>query len=209
MITPYFNRPARPIDLDPLFADIRGVSRRLYLASAWLTNTHIAELVAIIRVPEKCVILNAADLQRPGGHAAVDILRQHDPATWDNRLVHVLGSGDWQEGVMHCKFVVADDVVWVGSYNFTWQAQRNYEVLLRIEDQQLADTFVVESRQMIEDWPLWQGSSQFAHSGDGAAFRCAHCAKIVPYTQLGENGGSWMICAACKAKRAGIKSVPI
>lgn len=55
------------------------------------------------------------------------------------------GNSDWQDGIMHHKFVVADDVVWTGSFNFTLQARKNLENLVRIADREVSNLFWQEA----------------------------------------------------------------
>lgn len=205
MIEAHFNMPARPIDLAPLIRDMHAAKKRVHVVSAYFTSTLIAETFAALDVPEKVVILNAADKARPGAHAAIELvraanIRDNKDSPWDG-YVHILGSNDWKEGVMHCKYMLADDVLWVGSYNFTYQAKSNYEVLLRIEDRDVAEVFAQQSQRMIDDWLLWQGTTQCA-SVDGA-FRCVNCERICPTSELGEDGSTWMCCKRCTTERVG------
>ena len=109
--------------------------------------------------------------------------------------IYILGSGDWQEGVMHHKFVIIDNtVVWVGSYNLTYQAGKNYETILRLEDPAICDRFWCEVNELRSEELLFLGT-QFA-SANGA-FRCVTCERLFPFSEIGRDGDSWVECASC------------
>lgn len=138
--TVFFNRPGHPVPIHRLREDMRAARIRIGLASAWFTDDETATAFVSSSAELKVAVLSAADLKRDGSSTAVDLLRSAPGAT-----VAIVGTGNWQAGVMHHKFVVTDDVVWFGSYNFTHQARRNYETLVRMESPGLAETFWAEA----------------------------------------------------------------
>lgn len=130
-----FNRPSRPVALYRLHSDMAAAQQRLLLASAWFTDRQIAQTFVDSRAGLKLAILSKSDLARDRTAGAVDILRS------SRHRVCIIGNSDWREGVMHHKFVVADSIVWLGSYNFTMQAQKNFETIIRVEDPELSELF--------------------------------------------------------------------
>ena len=113
--------------------------------------------------------------------------------------LHVIGSTDWQEGVMHHKFILIDsDIVWTGSFNFTYQARHNYENLLRIVDPAVSEQYWAEAQFLTHETVLNDGSTQFAFTN--GAFRCAECERLFSADQLGYDGGSWWECKGCARK---------
>lgn len=124
----------------------------------------------------------------------------------DNRVdvdgvsrVSIIGSDDWQNGVMHHKFIVADNAVWFGSFNFTFNARNNYETLARVESEEIAGIFWEESKRMAIDEYVWKTSG--GAGGGGTIFRCEVCLKIFPIAQHnwhGSHGGA--ACNACSER---------
>lgn len=235
----FFNRPGKPFGVERLYRDIRDARDRLTVASAWFTDTHVAEAIIDAPAPEKLVLLNAADLGR-GDKRAVTMVKRAAAESWgavgdwmqrlnqaenawmDDRNgdwswkeleafraaweaehpypthrfhLSVLGSRDFTQGVMHHKFIAIDDrIAWVGSYNFTFNAQRNYETLLRLDDSALIQQFHAEA---------WECASSKRHAytepdGDGM-YRCVGCAnRFYPdegFTE-GNYGDVW--CVKCR-----------
>ena len=139
----YFNRPDQTVPIYRLRDDMRSARDRLVLASAWFTDDETAQAFAESRATLRLAIVSRSDLNRPGGsRQAVEILQR---AQQKNCVLSIIGTGDWRTGVMHHKFVVADNIVWVGSYNFTYQAKRNYENLMRVASAELAEKFWAEA----------------------------------------------------------------
>jgi len=208
----FFNKPARPIPTEALVTDIHAARHVLVMASAWFTSTVIANAFVSSSARRKGVILNQADIDRPNpyGNAAVDAIKAYfndvyyadlpydaDPDSQPWEGLAVLGTGDWKEGVMHHKFLVADAVVWTGSYNFTFQAARNYENILRISDLEIASLYLREAAELSEEWRLF-GPVQCA-SANGA-FRCFDCEKLFLASDMGFDGDTWYQCKSCAAK---------
>ncbi len=81
---------------------------------------------------------------------------------------------------MHHKMVTIDGkIIWTGSYNFTYQAAKNYEFLLRIDDPIVARQFDQELADLYADAPLWDKNNREADLGSNA-FRCCLCGQIRP-----------------------------
>lgn len=192
----FFNRPARPFPLNRLLADIAGAQKTLAVASAWFTLRPLVDAIVQSRADEKYVVLNGADLGRGGGagQRILEILeaaaqrRWEESHAWEKFAVKIIGSADFKDGIMHHKFVSIDGrILWTGSYNLTYQASKNYEALLRIEEdpstvehETAAQQFENEAFTMVFSEPnLWEGSTSEASSED--AFRCYVCKRIFQF----------------------------
>lgn len=232
----FFNRPARPIDLNLLWRDMRQTKDHLVLASAWFTDTITAGVFIDSVAERKTVIFNAADIDR-GTKKAYELIKSYfiNPVQWDDdggdysvfssvgaddkygvgdrwtdpedarfRFI-VLGSGDWTEGVMHHKFILCDSVVWVGSFNFTYQARKNYETILRVDDQTVVRQFYGEVDDLLSDSELFY----YSDSSVNGAFRCTSCSKLFAIGDMGDMvssknpyEGEMPICKLCFTKKA-------
>lgn len=210
MIDIYFNKPARPFNVDILTADMMRATNYLCIAAAWITNTQVAQAIIDSPAEHKYIVLNRADLKRDSVKASRMLIefveKMTDEEHWqymndaDGNMRYactIIGSESWQQGVMHHKFIICDSVVWTGSYNFTFQASKNYENLIRIDDQQVADTFLEEMQNLLQEAWLDAG-----YESNGA-FRCKECQSVKPIDQmLGEpdSHGGTGICRSCSVK---------
>lgn len=167
--------------------------QRIAIVCAWFTDSDIAESIKSSRAVTKIAILSKADLNR-GEKRAVEILR-----SIDGLIFSAIGDSDWREGIMHNKYIVADDTVWTGSYNYTFQARKNYETLIRIKDELTADNFYNHAWQLQEEWPIWQDKEVNQFCAVDGAFRCAECGKLYPSNKIyrPEIEDSYMICLGC------------
>jgi phosphatidylserine/phosphatidylglycerophosphate/cardiolipin synthase-like enzyme len=192
-MTFYFNKPQRSIGVSRIVVDILAASRRVAMACAWFTDMDIAQAIVQSKAHDKIVVLSNADLGR-GDSRAVNLLKDHAKLGSAFEL-ETIGSNDFKEGIMHNKFIIADNVVWTGSYNFTYQARKNYETLIRIEGEAASDIFYGEINELTVECALWDGSSQFAISN--GAFRCVRCENIKPISELGSGDDSCPSCKSC------------
>lgn len=110
------------------------------------------------------------------------------------RELVVLGSDDWKQGVMHHKFIVADGVVWFGSFNFTFNARNNYETLARVAVNEVADQFWEEASAMAGDNSVWNGNP-----GDqgSTVSRCYYCEQVFPADAMLYDSHSGACCQKC------------
>lgn len=201
----FFNKPVRPFDVSKLIADVRGAQRYLAIASAWFTDIEIARAFIDAPARNKFVILNGSDIAR-GSKRAYEMIKDWDDKRidrYENPRVVILGGDDWKEGVMHHKFVLIDSqVVWVGSYNLTFQARNNYETILKITDNEVFKKFWSEALNLQLEDALFMGGGQFARSM--GAFRCIECEKLFPDSAIGYNGGSYIMCVYCNKERQAV-----
>lgn len=114
--------------------------------------------------------------------------------------IHILGGNDFKEGVMHHKFILVDHLItWLGSYNFTFQAQKNYELLLRMEDERINSVFFDESIELADE-TIWNDTDGGYNDSANGAFRCDQCKKILPETEIGDvadSHGGPLLCKRC------------
>jgi hypothetical protein len=86
----------------------------------------------------------------------------------------------------------------MGSFNFTFQARKNYEALVRIDDQSVIDAFYAETERLIEEpFLAFRGVEMI----NGAA-RCNHCQKLLSEKEIADAdtdgyGGSLYYCRTC------------
>jgi phosphatidylserine/phosphatidylglycerophosphate/cardiolipin synthase-like enzyme len=248
----FFNRPLNPVNLDQLCNDLRHAADRVAIASAWFTDTSIAEAFIASPAFRKVAVFNQHDLSR-GSRKAVDMVQKHiagvmksERAVWDARSAFVektyptwrqdwdagampasqiqeklqqanreandalpfvcigkmgvIGSKDWQNGIMHHKFIIADDVVWFGSFNFTYNARNNYETLARVDDDYTAGFFWIEAECMVDDEGVWDEEGNSGAYGGFLAV-CSICGKKMlanRATAIDSHGG--IGCPECANK---------
>lgn len=169
MIDVMFNRPDRALPIDELIEDIEEARQRIVLASAWFTDSSIAQAIVDSRVPCKLAFLNKTDLNR-GETLAVKRLYEG----LRGQQIFVLGGDSFEQGIMHHKWCLIDsDLVWIGSYNFTMQARRNYETLVRIRDVRVANQFWQEAEHLMGD--MSRTSGYFIGTPDA----CIRCGQLV------------------------------
>ena len=152
----FFNKPGRPFDLTQLLEDLRGAQEQIALASAWFTDTDVANAIIAAPAPIKIVVLNAADLKRASVEAYTRLQTYFDDQSHMLELtsgLYVLGGEDWRrDGMMHHKFVAVDsEIVWVGSYNLTTFARNNYETMVRIVDATVSAQFRSETAVLLQE----------------------------------------------------------
>lgn len=143
MLQVFFNRPNRVVPIHELINDIDEAEERLVLASAWFTDYTIAQTIIDSPAKTKIIILNKSDIKRGEKEAYTRIQNcQQILSHKDGSRLIILGADSWEQGVMHHKFCLIDyDIVWTGSFNFTFQARRNYETLFHMKDEHINQQF--------------------------------------------------------------------
>lgn len=138
----YFHEPNREGDyhapefLERIINEIRHAKRYVCIASAWLRDRDVT--TAIIDNHDIMVVglLNRSDVDDTSRNDAIDALIDgNGTSRFYSPYITIMGDNS---SMMHHKWIVIDDVVWFGSYNFTIAARFNYEVMLRIPDKALA-----------------------------------------------------------------------
>lgn len=193
-----FNRPDRVVPIDGLIDEIGLARDRIVLASAWFTQTDIAQAIIDSGARTKIVILSRGDLHR-GDYQAYKRI-DNDPYIKSRKHgsgLFILGSSAWMEGIMHHKFCLLDyQTVWTGSYNFTGHAKRNYETLLRIESMEVNEAFWQETMALVDE-------EQYRDDTDDVAIPensefCEKCRRAVTYDEVtGWNSSGQVWCDRC------------
>lgn len=176
-----FNRPDRPLPIDDLIQEVDAATERVVLASAWFTHVGLSQALIDCQACTKIVILSRGDLKRGDYQAYKRIennpyimTRQHGSG------LYILGSSSWESGIMHHKFCLIDyRIVWTGSYNYTINASRNYETLLRIDSTRLNEKFWSEAMSIISEESYIDDPAQEAD----IAF-CARCHQRVNRSEV-------------------------
>ena len=128
---------------------IRKARRRVRIASPVITATPILSALAEVISAGRLDIAGVVD--QPQLQGVIYQWRQEGKAAWKlpllERVVEAPFSGKrstpWGEGdlhdFMHAKVTVADDTVFVGSFNLSGSGERNAENVLELADPALAD----------------------------------------------------------------------
>lgn len=203
----FFNRPGRPLPIDRLITDIESAQGTIGIAAAWFTSTPIADAVIRSSATMKAIHLNQSDIARQGGAGRRILQRFYAAADADGDrvqwIISILGSGAFEEGIMHHKFVVIDGhIVWTGSYNLTYQASKNYETLIRFDDPDVGRQFVEEFTAIGAEGQLWESDAHGAIAQ--GIFRCAECRHLFPLDMLDSqifslvaDGERVYLCTSC------------
>lgn len=143
------------IMLDFLIHDILKAKVRVGMAAAWFTDTTIARAIIDSAAQRKLIILNQADIRRESVKAYKMILDASEKCSvsQDNNefCIFVEGGENWKSGVMHNKYIVLDNIVWTGSYNFTFNARKNNENIIRLNNKNVSDAYY-ENLIGLHDW---------------------------------------------------------
>lgn len=217
----YFNTPFSEIPREKIIDDILSESGIVVIASAWFTDIDLADAFINSRALHKTIILNASDKLR-GSRKSYEMIDNYfvdshnthkcrDTFLTDNLGIRsctyappdgvfVVGSNNWHEGVMHHKFIVLfnQHIVWTGSYNYTIQARKNYENILRISDEYIAIKYIDEARSLATIQYVIEGPSQFGWNDK--YFRCGACDNVYVLEEIGVNHYSWFECKYCFEK---------
>jgi phosphatidylserine/phosphatidylglycerophosphate/cardiolipin synthase-like enzyme len=143
---------------------IGRAQRRVRIASPVLTAGPILGTLAEVVNERRCSVAGVVDDRQ-----ADDVFRQwqrHEVSAWKIPLLHTIltqaefsgkESTPWRPGAvhdfMHAKVVVADDVSFVGSYNFSRSGEENAENVLELEDAAIADRLAAYVDDVRERYP--------------------------------------------------------
>ncbi|TWI59894.1 phospholipase D-like domain-containing protein [Halalkalibacter nanhaiisediminis] len=122
-IRPFFSRPGNTCEIrEALFEGIKAANDKIYLSMAYIDDEEIISQIIESKVSDKRVILNLAHVKNN-----LENYESHFKGLFD-KITKVLGSDEGYYSTMHHKFVILDNCIWVGSYNFTNAAkERNWE----------------------------------------------------------------------------------
>lgn len=185
----YFTRPGNSCEIvERLKTDIINSKDRILMASYYLTEPEIIKSIKESRATIKRIILNqprdAGVLKKNGIDSVVVLSKENTPI------------------IMHHKFIILDDVIWVGSFNYSTKATlMNWENLIRIEDENLNKNLFkdfIEEFKILFLFGLAYKNSPFFHvPKDFRKFpNCPDCSKnVVDYTC---NKHQFFGCRDCK-----------
>lgn len=169
MIKTFFSRPGSKKDIeDAILRDIETAKSKILIASAYFNSTRIAQELVNKSLDDKRVILNANDRKRLKSKQVREILRHGKIGCCEVGTTYE----NYEGTHMHHKFIIIDDVVWMGSYNLTEQASTsNWESMIRIDIKNVTEEFLKEFEQL---WLMgWAIQSKIIVN------RCCDCKSIV------------------------------
>lgn len=148
--------------------DIKESEKRLLISVAYCSDkTLISEIIEKGNEKgfDKRIILNSPDMYR--NNSMAPLLKEY---------CNCMALGTWvsesDQSNMHHKFIICDNVLWVGSYNFTEYAKKNnWENMLRIEDEKVIEKFVMEFEYM---WIVGDTINSYLDKN-----KCRKCGKVV------------------------------
>jgi hypothetical protein len=156
----FFSRPGQKCEIaERIKTDIKNSHHRILLANYYLTEPGIKEAIEESRAPIKRFVLNDKAIN-------VDHV--------------VLGDS----GVlMHHKFLIADNILWVGSFNFSANATGfNWENVLRINDKETIETYYNEFKKMYlfgKAFTVVPWTKKYIKSLSRSILECNNCKKHV------------------------------
>jgi phosphatidylserine/phosphatidylglycerophosphate/cardiolipin synthase-like enzyme len=129
---------------------IARARRRVRICSPVITAAPVLSILAQAVSEGELDLAGCVD--QPQVHGVIHQWRRNGNVAWKLPLLERVMRGDfagkrsdpWRPGgglhnFMHAKLTVADDLVFVGSYNLSRSGERNAENVLELEDSQLAD----------------------------------------------------------------------
>ena len=131
---------------ETIVAELRKARQSVYVAVAWFTDRDLFQYLcdrAEAGVRVELMLTNDGINFREGG-LPFDVLRQA------GGQVHVIGSGEDGQTLMHNKFCVIDgQTVITGSFNWSYKARQNHEnITISTDADRLAEQFIAEFRQL-------------------------------------------------------------
>lgn len=154
-IESYFSRPGINREIqDRIKTDIRYAKKCIYIAQYNFTDRYILEEVIKSQALDKRIIVNHENKSKviyEINKLLNDTLKNFK---FDLDVITSLGSSEdknkgYYESAMHHKFMIADDCLWTGSYNFSMNASLgNWENALRITNKEIVKSFQNEFFRM-------------------------------------------------------------
>ncbi|MBU8754120.1 phospholipase D family protein [Priestia megaterium] len=139
-IEAYFSRPGDTCEIkDRLLVDIKHAKERIYIAMAYISDQEVIKSLESSHA-EKKFVLNAQvnTVKGFGWQSVVKLGGDVEKITYKNK-----------SSLMHHKFWIIDDIVWVGSFNTTdYAADIHWENMLRIEDPHILSKYLSEFNRM-------------------------------------------------------------
>ncbi|WP_088293284.1 phospholipase D-like domain-containing protein [Bacillus mycoides] len=131
----FFARPGSNTEIsDRVVLEIKYAKKRVLVAMAYFSDENVINILKETKITKRAII-NRADKNSTN---ISDMFEAKDSVTL----------GD-EASLMHHKFLVVDDVLWIGSYNFSNNAKKyHWENMLRITDSEIVNQFVYEFDNM-------------------------------------------------------------
>ncbi|WP_079513938.1 phospholipase D family protein [Rossellomorea marisflavi] len=151
--------------------DIRNAKKHIYCAVCYWDDEDICDAIITSKAQLKKLVLN-------NGLPSTGVL---DKLTKNSINMVFLGTSSHPYSNMHHKFIIIDDILWIGSFNFTLNAkERNYESMIRLEVvkkkesiNKVIDTYKKEFNRI---WRLGEYLKDVVQVGKGT---CNSCKKVV------------------------------
>jgi hypothetical protein len=185
----FFNRPGEStIIFDRICSDIKNSQERIFLAMAYCNDEDILDAIknTYADVKKKVVIYKGCfdrkAIEKTISHYTV-YLGETEFKEKDNKST--------DKSIMHNKFLIIDNILWVGSYNFTATAKTvHWENMMRITEKSIIDQYLTEFNYLFRFGYInyvTQNSDEYAHT---SLYRietkdkkqttfCNHCNKSV------------------------------
>ncbi|MGX5641831.1 phospholipase D-like domain-containing protein [Bacillus toyonensis] len=160
-----FTRPGTKCELkERLLEDIKNAKFRIYLAMAYFTDEDIYNAMKESTAQTALFILNESDLKNDKGRrsCSYDLIDKYD--------CHTVVLGDKGYSKMHHKFIILDNIAYIGSYNFSYPASnQSWEFMFRVTDANLVKKIEEEF------WAMWLLGGSNSLKGS----RCDDCHTIL------------------------------
>lgn len=156
MVEVYFTRPGTVCEIsDRIINDIKYAKDRILIAEYYLTEHKIIEALNYNKISEKYFIFDSVRDNIPKGN------------------IGYLGNGEMNVK-MHHKFMIIDDILWIGSYNLSMSAKaKNWENCLRITDKSVIQKYEEEF------WNMFLLAKckvvELLNCGGRSNFECCEC----------------------------------
>ncbi|PHG79760.1 phospholipase D-like domain-containing protein [Bacillus wiedmannii] len=139
-IEAYFSRPGDICEIkDRLLVDIKHAKERIYVAMAYISDAEILE--SLYQSSSELKFILNSEANKVNNFGWQKIVKLGD-------AVQKIAGKD-AKSLMHHKFWIIDNILWVGSFNATdYAAEIHWENMLRIEDPNILSKYVSEFNRM-------------------------------------------------------------
>jgi hypothetical protein len=207
--------------LKPLLERVEDAVKRSCERAQWEekpTNYKVRdEMIECLRAPSITIWFNAQDLGRPDRYPSPEIDRILELAVSYVGAFEcaIMGEYGYRGTNMHLKLVCVDDNVILGSMNFSYFSDNNYEMMIELRSDELATTIAEEiDRRTAEhalvkrkDWKKIAWSTYYPDDPPTAnGFWCFWCSEFKRWNEwakiIEERYGIWgFVCRDCVRKR--------
>lgn len=153
----YFTRPGEICEIeDRLLNDIKYAKERILIAACYLSEKKIIDAINKCNVSAKYFVLN-------------------NNINIENGNMVFLGDED-KSIIMHHKFLIIDNILWVGSFNTSKNAaSKNWENCLRITDENIINQYEDEFWKMFLFGKAYKKSIWDVNEKDIYTINCVKC----------------------------------